>query len=307
MTTLDGAPVAQLAEQPTFNRRAPGSSPGGGTSPHAARSFLEAWSTWMLGQAMSPATVEARCGLVRRVAASAGIDATALGPIDISEFLAQQGLAAGTKATYFAALRAWATWLQLVGVRVDDPMRTLRPPRVARWEPRPIETVHLHALLRRPLHRRTRMMIMLAAYAGLRVSEVAAVSGEAFDRTAELLHVVGKGGKPRRVPLHDELLDAAAGWPTEGWWFPGRRPGEHVRAGSVSDTISDAMRSAGIEHPYTPHSLRHWFGTTLVEQGADLRTVQVLLGHSSLATTQVYVRASLVVAREAIGRLPRAA
>ncbi len=272
-----------------------------------ARSFLDAWSTWMGAQAMSPATIDSRLGLVRRAAASAGVDATELGPLDISGFLARPGLAAGTKSTYFSALRAWSEYLELVGVRTDDPMRTLRAPRVARWEPRPIETVHLRALLARHLHRRTRMMVMLAAFAGLRVSEVAAVSGEAFDREAQLLHVVGKGGKPRRVPLHEELLEAAVGWPASGWWFAGRRPGEHVRPGSVSDTISDAMRGAGIEHPYTPHSLRHWFATTLVEEGADLRTVQVLMGHASLATTQVYVRASLTLARDAVARLPRAA
>lgn len=272
-----------------------------------ARSFLDAWSTWMLAQAMSPATVEARLGLVRRVAASAGVDATELGPVDISEALARPGLSDGTRGTYFSALRAWSDWLQLTGVRVDDPMRTLRAPRGARWEPRPVETVHLRALLARSLPARVRMMVMLAAYAGLRVSEVAAVSGEGFDRTAGLLHVVGKGGRPRRVPLHAELLEAAVGWPTAGWWFAGRRPGEHVRAGSVSDAISAAMRAAGIGRPYTPHSLRHWFGTTLVEQGADLRTVQVLLGHASLATTQVYVRASLTLARDAVARLPLAA
>ena len=272
-----------------------------------ARSFLDAWSTWQAAQAMSPATIESRVGLVRRVAAAAGVDAAELGPLDIGEYLARPGLAAGTRSTYHAALRAWSQYLQLTGVRVDDPMRTLRAPRVARWEPRPIETVHLQTLLARRLHRRTRMMVMLAAFAGLRVSEVAAVSGEAFDREAQLLHVVGKGGKPRRVPLHDELLEAAVSWPASGWWFSGRRPGEHVRAGSVSDTISDAMRGAGIEQPYTPHSLRHWFATTLVEEGADLRTVQVLMGHASLATTQVYVRASLTLAREAVARLPRAA
>ena len=272
-----------------------------------ARSFLDAWSTWMTAQGMSPATVHSRLGLVGRVAASADVDAAELSHLDIGEYLARPGLKPGTRSTYHAALQAWSQYLQLTGVRVDDPMRTLRPPRVPPWEPRPIETSHLHALLARALHRRTRMMVLLAALAGLRVSEVAAVRGEDVDRLAEILHVVGKGGRPRRVPLHDELLEAAIGWPTEGWWFRGRRPGEHVRAGSVSDTISDAMRGAGIEPPYTPHSLRHWFATTLVEEGADLRTVQVLMGHASLATTQVYVRASLTLAREAVGRLPRAA
>lgn len=272
-----------------------------------ARSFLDAWSTWQAAQGMSPVTIESRLGLVRRVAASAAVDPTELSHLDIGGYLARPGLSAGTRSTYYAAVKAWGQYLQVVGVRVDDPMRTLRPPKVARWEPRPVETVQLRVLLARPLHQRIRMMVMLAAFAGLRVSEVAAVSGESFDRTAEVLHVVGKGGKPRRVPIHDELLDASIGWPTQGWWFPGRRPGEHVRPGSVSDTISAAMRAAGIQQPLTPHSLRHWFGTTLVEEGADLRTVQSLLGHASLATTQVYVRASLTLAREAVARLPRAA
>jgi site-specific recombinase XerD len=261
----------------------------------------------MSAQGMSPATVHSRLGLVARVAASADVDPAELSHLDIGEFLARDGLTPGTRSTYHAALAAWAQWLRLTGVRVDDPMRTLRPPRVPPWEPRPIETSHLRALLGRRLHRRTRMMVLLASLAGLRVSEVAAVRGEDVDRLAELVHVVGKGQRHRRVPLHEQLLDEATSWPAEGWWFPGRRAGEHVLAGSVSDTISDAMRAAGIPPGLTPHSLRHWFGTTLVENGADLRTVQVLLGHSSLATTQVYVRASLVVAREAVSRLPRAA
>lgn len=268
-----------------------------------ATSFLEAWTVWMRAQSMSERTVESRVGLVERVARHAGVDPTALSGLDIAEHLAQDHLSAGTRGTYHAALKAWCEYLQLVGVRTDDPMRTLRPPRAPRWEPRPVETEHLAAILAGRLHPRVRMMVLLAAYEGLRVSEVAQVSGERFDRLGGALTVTGKGGKVRRVPLHDAVLSAAATWPAAGPWFPGRR-GATVRPGSVSESIAAAMHRAGVPVMFTPHALRHWFATTLVEQGTDLRTVQVLLGHASLATTQVYVRASTVLAREAVARLP---
>ncbi len=266
-------------------------------------SWLDAWATWMRAQAMSEQTIVARVGLVSRVARAARVDPAGLQPAHVAAYL-EIRRAAGTTGTYHAALKAWSSYLLRCGVRTDDLMGTLVAPRLQRWEPRPVETPHLRSLLARRLHPRTRMMVLLAAYEGLRVSEVASVRGESVDRLAELLYVIGKGGKPRRIPLHPLIVEESAGWPSEGWWFPGRSDGAHVRAGSVSDTVSDAMRAAGIERPLTPHSLRHWFGTTLVEEGADLRTVQVLLGHASLATTQVYVRASLALARDAVARLP---
>ncbi|WP_066586351.1 tyrosine-type recombinase/integrase [Cellulomonas timonensis] len=270
-----------------------------------AATFLEAWAVWMRAQSMSERTVDSRLGLVARVARRAGVQPTELSGLDIAEHLADPALSPGTRQTYFAAMRAWVGYLQLVGVRTDDPMRTLRPPRAPAWEPRPIETEHLAALLAQPLRRRTRMMVLLAAYQGMRVSEVARVRGQDVDRLAGFITVVGKGRRVRRPPLHDVVLEAAATWPREGPWFPGRGTGEHVRAGSVSDTISDLMTRAQV--PGTPHALRHWYATTLVEQGTDLRTVQVLMGHSSLATTQVYVRASTALARAAVARLPRVA
>lgn len=272
-----------------------------------ASSFLEAWAVWMSAQSMSTRTVESRVGLVARVARRAGVEPAGLSAAEIAGHLAQPHLSPGTRGTYYAALAAWCSYLSLVGARTDDPMRTLRPPRAPQWEPRPVETEHLAAMLASRLHPRTRAMVLLAAYAGLRVSEVASVAGPDVDTLAGFITVVGKGRRRRRVPLHDVLVEEAARWPRDSWWFPGRHAGEHVRPGSVSDTISDAMRRNDLPPTCTPHSLRHWFATTLVEEGTDLRTVQVLMGHASLATTQIYVRVSTAAARDAVARLPRAA
>jgi integrase/recombinase XerD len=116
-------------------------------------------------------------------------------------------------------------------------------------------------------------MILLAALAGLRVHEIAKVRGQDVDLDSRTLYVVGKGGHGASIPLHPLLAKAAESMPRRGWWFPAnsRRPGEHIRSRCVSDVIGTAMQRAGI-HDGTAHRLRHWYGTTLVESGTDLRT-----------------------------------
>jgi len=99
------------------------------------------------------------------------------------------------------------------------------------------------------------------------------------------------------------LVDAALTMPTRGWWFPSnrRRPGDHVRGKGVSDIIGNAMRRADARG--TPHCLRHWTGTTLLDDGADLRTVQELLRHKSVATTQIYTKVPDARRHDAVNRL----
>jgi integrase/recombinase XerD len=109
-----------------------------------------------------------------------------------------------------------------------------------------------------------------------------------------------------RIPLHPELVALAASMPVAGYWFPADRRGNTGGRGcvlprSVSTIVSTAMRRAGV--PGTAHSLRHWYGTALVDSGADLRTTQTLLRHASLATTQLYTAVSQRRQREAIDRL----
>jgi hypothetical protein len=161
----------------------------------------------------------------------------------------------------------------------------------------------LRDLLEMPMHKRTRVMILLAALAGLRVHEIAKVRGEDVDIASRSLRVTGKGGRTDAVPLHHLLVAASLTMPRRGWWFPAnsRRPGEHLHGKSVSDIIGNAMRRAGI--PGTPHSLRHWYGTNLVASGADLRTAQTLLRHANLQTTAIYVQVADGKRVEAIDRL----
>jgi integrase/recombinase XerD len=191
----------------------------------------------------------------------------------------------------------------MMDYRTDNPMHKLQTPRRPERSPRPVADHDLLKMLNQRVHHRTKVMILLGALAGFRVAEIAKVRGEDVDIGSGRIQVEGKGSKRAWVPLHPLLADIAANMPTTGYWFPGnsRRPGEPIRSKSVSDIIGGVMRRAGV--PGTPHSLRHWYATTLLGEGADLRTVQELMRHSSVQTTQVYTQVPDARRSEAIGRL----
>lgn len=246
----------------------------------------------------SEETIRGRIAVVTRCARLAEVTPDEVRGEHVVAFLNRDGLTPGSRGTYWAALAAWGRWLGI------DLVSAVPRPVAPRWEPHPIEREHVPVLLNTPMRARTKVMVLLAMYGGLRCVEIARTTGERIDLVGQIMTVHGKGNRVRRVPVHPKIVTAAqdAGLPRRGPWFPGRNGNSQILAGSVSDTISDIMRRAGV--PGTAHSLRHWFATTLVEEGADLRTVQQLLGHSSLATTQVYVRASTAAARAAIDTLP---
>lgn len=207
-----------------------------------------------------------------------------------------------TACTYTSYLAAWFKWLQITDRRADNPMVKVGTPRAPDREPRPISDADVVTLLRARMWSSTRRMIILALLAGLRVHEIAKVRGEDIDLNARLLWVKGKGRKLRSVPLHPVLIEMASEMPVAGWWFPMRGcEGEHVLSKSVSDIIGRTMRRAGVRG--TPHSLRHWYATALLENGIDIRVVQELMRHKSLATTQVYTKVSDERRREAIATL----
>lgn len=266
---------------------------------------IDEWRTWQLAQGLALRTVDERVRSVTRFAATVD-DVAAVDHAPIVEWLATNGggarpWSASTKATYRSALAAFFEWLVRMEYRADDPMVKVGSVRVPAREARPVDDVHLPNLLKTRMHHTTRVMIMLAAYAGLRVHEIAKVRGEDVDAAARTLTVKGKGGKTVRLPLAQQLVDVSATMPQRGWWFPTHSEAGHILPSSVSYVVSEVMKRAGV--PGTAHSLRHWFASTLVDEDVDIRTVQELLRHASLQTTQIYTRISDERRRSAVDRL----
>ncbi|MEN9759931.1 MAG: hypothetical protein RL676_1082, partial [Pseudomonadota bacterium] len=202
-----------------------------------------------------------------------------------------------------SSMRRYYGWLMLHGRREDDPCLLLKSAkRPARFPQAPVEA-QVEALLNapevdRPLGLRDRAMLEMMYAAGLRVSELLALKSIDVSINDGVVRVVGKGDKERIVPIGEEAMAWLARYLREG------RPA--LLAGRMCDalfvthkaqamtrqwfwkTIKHYARQAGLAMAISPHTLRHAFATHLLNHGADLRAVQMLLGHADISTTQVY-------------------
>ncbi len=241
------------------------------------------------------------------------------GRLETADTVALQGylrdrLAAGasrrTMARFLSACRRFYRWLLREGLRTDDPTADLEGPRVGRSLPETLTEAEVEALLAAPdttgtLGLRDRAMLELLYATGLRVSELVGLPRDALDLEQGVVRVLGKGGKERLVPLGENAilwleryLAARSGRGGERFLFPGRG-GRPLTRQAFWYRLKAHARRAGIETPLSPHGLRHAFATHLINHGADLRVVQMLLGHSDLSTTQIYTH----VARERLQSL----
>jgi len=151
------------------------------------------------------------------------------------------------------------------------------------------------ALLRAPRNIKHRALLMTIYAAGLRLAEVRLLRHTDLDTGRMVIHIrEGKGKKDRYVMLSERLLEVLDAYrrskkaKSDYWLFPGGKAERPIATRTVQKVVEKSRRKAGIAKPVSPHSLRHAFATHLLEAGADLRTIQVLLGHSSLGTTGVY-------------------
>lgn len=266
--------------------------------------LIDEWEVWQYAARRSELTVSERCRVLRTLSAEIEKDPAYLTPLDIVRwYTAHEDWSQSTHCTYHSYLSTWFKWLQLMDYRADNPMVKVGSPKAPDRIAKPVGDSELISLLKTNMHHRTRVMILVGALTGLRVHEIAKIRGEDVDLEKGQLIVRGKFGKVSFLPLHRILVMTAETMPRRGWWFPAnsRRPGQHMHSKSVSQIVGQTMRRAGLTR--TAHSLRHWYGTTLLEDGADLRVVQELLRHSSLATTQIYTKVPDKSRRDAIDRL----
>ncbi|MCE9664090.1 site-specific tyrosine recombinase XerD [Halomonas sp. M5N1S17] len=208
-----------------------------------------------------------------------------------------------SNARLLSSLRSFYRWA-LAESRTDrDPLAEVRLPRVRPNLPDTLEEAEVERLLAAPdlatdLGLRDRAMLEVLYGCGLRVSELVGLSVEAVNLRQGVVRVRGKGDKDRLVPLGEEAVHwlsrylrtargALMADVTRPALFPGRGDGCLTRQ-AFWHRIKAHARTAGITRPLSPHTLRHAFATHLLNHGANLRVVQLLLGHSDLSTTQIY-------------------
>lgn len=268
--------------------------------------MLEAFADYQRSGNRAPRTITTRTSLLRGFARRQDTILLEATVFHLRRDVGREGIAPSTRASTRSAFLAFYGFVHAEGLRPDNPALRLPVVKVPPHRPRPYTQQQIDQLLDSGAYRRTRAMILLAAYQGLRASEIAALHADHLDIHAGTLKVIGKGGRTDYLPLHDVIRELAPTMP-DGWWFPARRGRSgHVRGQSVSDLLHDARERAGIaDKALTGHSLRHSFGTELVRRGANIRAVQELMRHSSLSTTQRYTQVLDDDRREAISVLPR--
>jgi integrase/recombinase XerD len=229
---------------------------------------------------------------------------------DLERYAAQlraDGLAGSTIARRTAAARSFYGHLQLLGVRPDNPAAAVKLPHRARPLPKTLSPSEVERLIEaaagtEPRALRDQALVELLYGAGLRVSEAVGLDKAGVDLDGRLVRVVGKGGKERVVPVGRAAVEALRRYLARGRPYLDRRHrselflnargGPLTRAGMFLILRRLAERAALDPERVHPHLLRHSFATHLLEGGADLRSVQEMLGHADLATTELYTHVS---------------
>ncbi len=236
--------------------------------------------------------------------------------------LSTSGMAASTQARKLSALRQFYGFLYGEGIRSDDPTQTIEAPQARRPLPKILSAADLDAMLataaedRTPQGLRLTLIVEMLYGGGLRVSELAGLTLAAVRTRENFIRTTGKGNKERLSPLSpaarealDAYLDVRANFVPQDdknnrYLFASRGEGGFLTRRRFHQLLKGLALKAGVNpEKVSPHVLRHAFATHLVEGGADLRSVQTLLGHADIATTQIYTH----VARDRLTQVMRGA
>jgi len=227
-------------------------------------------------------------------------------------WLHEQGYSRATIARRLASLRSWCRFLRRQGKLDQDPAAGLRGPRKDKALPHFLPAEGIQKMLalpvgENPLSRRDRALLETAYSAGVRVAELVGLNLEDLDLDESCATVRGKGRRERIVFLGPQALESIHSWmpdrdtmakPKAAQALFLNKNGTRLTVRSVGRILSKYLGPAGLDPNASPHSLRHSFATHLLNQGADIRGVQELLGHKSLATTQIYTHLSTTKLRD---------
>lgn len=224
---------------------------------------------------------------------------------DLQDYLAARhgdGVSARSVARQLSALKSFFRWMKRENRIEEDPTLNVARPRLGRALPKTLSEAEVSALMTAPdlddpLGMRDRAMLEVLYASGLRVSELVGLTLGRVNLRQGLVRVIGKGDKERLVPLGEEALHWLERYLREARplllgadrevLFPSRR-GSMMTRQTFWHRLKQLAIRAGVQKPLSPHTLRHAFATHLLNHGADLRVVQLLLGHSDLSTTQIY-------------------
>ena len=237
---------------------------------------------------------------------------------DIENFAAtvcDLGIGARSLARILSGVRQFYRFLVLDGYMESDPTELLESPKQPQHLPEVLSTVEVDMLeraidLSKWEGHRNRAIIEVLFSCGLRVSELTHLKLSNLYREEEFIRVIGKGSKERLVPISPKALKELDFWfadrnqmkikeGEEDYVFLNRR-GAHLTRTMIQIMITNYAREAGIKKTISPHTLRHSFATALLEGGANLRSIQAMLGHESIGTTEIYTHIDTTTLREEI-------
>ena len=278
----------------------------------SAPDILEAWRAHLSeNRRRSPHTVRAYCSAAQRLVVSKELatldDVAAIEAHDLRRHLAPrrtEGLANTSAARELSALKAFVAFARAESGDPDPSAPRLRGPRLKKGLPRPVtpdEAINIADLVDGTAEEdwigaRDRAVLLLMYGSGLRIAEALSLQGRDAP-LPDVLQVTGKGGKQRMVPVLPITREAVAKYLKDCPWpmnadtplFRGAKGGP-LSPGMVQKAMAKARRALGLPDTATPHALRHSFATHLLGAGADLRSLQELLGHASLGSTQIYTK-----------------
>ena len=252
---------------------------------------------------LSPNTVAGYLSDISLFFEESGLEPASVAPADIVDYLSERSdtLSKRSQARMLSAFRSFFDWMILEGAMKENPCDGVDPPKIGRYLPEVLSVQEVDDIIASvdtstPAGLRDRAILEVLYGCGLRVSEAAGLRLSDIFAKEGFLRIVGKGDKERIIPLGEMAAEALEAWygarpePCHGYedFVFLNRSGKSLSRVSIFNMVKKQAMLAGVRKEISPHTFRHSFATHLVENGADLRVVQEMLGHESILTTEIY-------------------